>query len=187
MFLLKPHVVGPQGDITSPDVIVDHLFVDGAPRPLANLSHAAWQQLEADCAIEAGYGLMALGGGALILPSLVLGTGLVVVGRCAWRLHNLDKHIGEITLNGVRLAAVGLPSDQIAAAGGNADTLPRGYLTVCTTRGATSESLLYDPVLKRELPLHLHRESLEDDAWGGERPKPRYSVGPTQRDVPHFI
>ncbi|MEM6987998.1 MAG: hypothetical protein AAF499_15840, partial [Pseudomonadota bacterium] len=178
MFLLKPHVVGPQGDITSPDVIVDRLFVDGAPRSLANLSHAAWQQLDADCTVEAGYGVMALGGGALILPSLVLATGLVVVGRCAWRLHNLDNHIGEVTLNGASLSALGLPSEQIAAAGGSADTLPRGYLIVCTAQAATCESVLCDPVLKRELPLRLHRESLEDDAWGGERPKPRYSVGP---------
>ena len=73
MFLLKPHVTGAEGQVTSPDVIVDRLVVDGAPRSLALLTHNAWH--ETDETAEAGYGIMALGGGALILP--VLG----VVGR----------------------------------------------------------------------------------------------------------
>ena len=93
-----------------------------------------------------------------------------------------------MTLNGVALAGVGLPSDLITAAGGEGDALPRGYLLVRTTQGAATDAQLADPETGRALDLKLHvAPPLESDRWGDARPRPRYSVGPTQKEVQHFI
>lgn len=187
MFLLKPHVTGAEGQVTSPDVIVDALIVDGRTRPLAMLTHNGWQQADADTTAAAGYALMALGGGALILPVLVLSDGLTVVARAAWRLATLDPHVDKVTLNGVALVEAGLPAAEIEAVGGAGDALPRGFLVVKTIAGNTAEAKLTDPILDRELCHRAHLEPLDADRWGGARPRPRYSVGPTQKDVPHYI
>lgn len=191
MFLLKPHVTGPEGQITSPDVIVDKLFVNGEMRPLALLTHECWQQAasaaNAASAAKAGYGIMALGGGALILPVLELAAGLVIAARQAWRLNNLDGHIDQVTLNGTPLSDIGLPQQLIEAAGGTGDALPRGYLLVCTAQADALSATLEDPKLGRRLEHIAHLEDMSADRWGTARPRPRYSVGPTQKDVPHYI
>ncbi|NKB29203.1 MAG: hypothetical protein GKR99_17265 [Rhodobacteraceae bacterium] len=137
LFLLKPHVTGPEGQVTSPDVIVDRMFVDQSPVPVSRLTHDAWQQGVADETGKAAYGLMAIGGGALILPAVVLGSGTVIASRGAWRLNNLDGHVGDVTLNGTPLSDIGLPADDIRAAGGTGDTLPRGYLLLRTGAAAS--------------------------------------------------
>lgn len=187
MFLLKPHVFGSEGQITTPDVIVDYLIVDGARRPLAFLTHTCWQQAREDATTAPGYALMALGGGALMLPALVLSDGLTIVARQAWRLNNLDGHVAQVTLNGVALDEVGLPKAEIEAAGGTGDTLPRGLLLVKTMAGDRSEAVLADPVMDRTLEHRVSFEPLNADRWGEGRPHPRYSVGPTQKEVPHYI
>ncbi len=186
LFLYKPHVTGPEGDVTSPDIVVDYLVVDGAKRPLSSLTMEAWQQV-ADGEAQAAYALMALGGGALILPAVVLQSGLVVASRTAWRLNNLYGHIGQVTLNNVPLAEIGLPADTIAAAGGAGDALPRGLMLVRRAPGAAWDAVLDDPVKGRRLSHRVVPEGLHDDRWGDARPRPRYSVGPTQKDVTHYI
>ena len=187
MFLLKPHVTGPEGQVTTPDIVVDRLLVDGKRRSLGLLTHDCWQEVEADASSCPAYALMALGGGALILPAQVMSSGMVIAARSAWRLNNLDGHVGEVTLNGIPLSDLGLPSDLVAAAGGAGDTLPRGFMLVRTLDAAATEAILADPALGRELRLAVHLQSLDADRWGDARPRPRYSVGPTQREVPHFI
>lgn len=187
MFLLKPHVAGPEGQVTTPDVIVDYLEVDGERRPLRFLTHECWQQADKDTAARPAYCVMALGGGALILPGSVLSNGFVVVARQAWRLGNLDGHVGDVTLNGTPLRDFGLPADMIEAAGGTGDALPRGFLLVKTAGATEDTSVLSDLVLGRELSHRLHLDSLDGDRWGDARPRPRYSVGPTQKEVPHYI
>ena len=92
-----------------------------------------------------------------------------------------------MTLNGVALAEVGLPSDLVATAGGTDDALPRGYLLVKTMQGTTADAQLADPETGRVLDLKLHVVPLKSDRWGDARPSPRYSVGPTQKEVQHFI
>jgi hypothetical protein len=185
-FLLKPHVVGPENNITSPDVIVDRLFIDGTLAPLNRLTHEIWQQVATSETAHAAYGLMALGGGVLILPTIVLGSGTVVAARKAWRLNNLDGHIGKVTLNGTAIAENGLPSTHIESAGISDDTLPRGYLLVHTA-GAAQSVELADPVLGRSLTHRVVFEPTKKDRWGDARPIPRYSIGPTQKEIPHFI
>lgn len=187
MFLLKPHVTGPEGQITTPDVIVDCLLVDGKRRDLGFLTHNCWQEVEAAASSCAAYALVALGGGALILPAHVVSNGLIIAARVAWRLNSLDDHVGEVTLNGVPLADLELPADLIAATGGAEDALPRGYMLVWTMEAAATEVTLADPALGRELRNTVHLQSLDADRWGDARPRPRYSVGPTQKEVPHFI
>ena len=187
MFLLKPHVTGPEGNITTPDIIVDRLFINGRPEPVSRVTHEIWQQAHDGQAADAAYGIMALGGGAIILPAVVLPSGPVVAARRAWRLNNLDGHIGSVELNGRPLEETGLPSALIGKAGGTGDKLPRGYLLIQTAGRNTRDAVLSDPVLGRELK---HRAVIEDagrDRWGSNRPSPRYSIGPTQREIPHFI
>lgn len=187
MFLLKPHVTGPEGQITTPDIVVDCLLVGGKRRSLGLLTHNCWLEVGTGASARPAYALMALGGGALILPAHVVSSGLVIAARAAWRLSNLDGHIGEVTLNGVPLADLDLPSALIAAAGGTEDALPRGYMLVRTLDAAATEVALADPALGRELRNTVHLQSLDADRWGDARPRPRYSVGPTQKEVPHFI
>ena len=186
-FLLKPHVVGPEDNVTTPDIIVDYAFVDGEARPVNLVTHQCWQQVSGGETSRAAYGLMALGGGALILPVVVLGSGNIVAARAAWRLNNLDSHIGKVTLNGTALAEIGLPAGKIEAAGGHGDTLPRGFLLVSTVDGDSRDSELHDPVLRRRLGHRVVFETIDHDRWGNARPKPRYSVGPTQKEITHFI
>lgn len=187
LFLLKPHVTGPEGKITSPDVIVDRMFMDGVLSPVAALTHEPWQQTVKGETGKAAYAIMALGGGALILPAVVIGPGTVVVSRGAWRLNNLDSHVGDVTLNGTTLSDIGLPSSEIDAVGGAGDTLPRGYLLVHTANGQTLNAELSDPQTGRVLSHKVVLEDMASDPWTDARPKPRYSVGPTMKDVPHYI
>ena len=186
-FVLKPHVTGSEGQITTPDVIVDHLFINTEPAPVSLVTHEIWRQAPAGETAEAAYGIMALGGGALMLPALVLASGPVVTARSAWRLNNLDKHIGSVELNGKKLSEIGLPADMIESAGGSGDALPRGYLLARTASGIARAAVLTDPVLGRTLKHRVVIETADQDRWGGSRPSPRYSVGPTQREIPHFI
>ena len=185
-FILKPHVVGPENNITTPDIIVDRLFVDGTLVPVIYLTHEIWQQVATSETAHAAYGLMALGGGVLILPVIVLGSGTVVAARKAWRLDNLDGHIGQVTLNGKAIAEFGLPATEIDAAGGSGGTLPRGYMLV-RTAGAAQSADLVDPEMDRSLTHRVVFEPMEKDRWGDARPIPRYSIGPTQKEIPHFI
>lgn len=187
LFVLKPHVVGPEGNITTPDILVDRMFIDGALSPVCLLTHEIWQQVAADETAQAAYGIMALGGGALILPAIMLGSRSVVASRKAWRLNNLDGHIGDVTLNGVALSGIGLPLAEIHAAGGSGDALPRGYLLIRTAKGETRTAELADPKLERSLTHKAELEPVDQDRWGDARPRPRYSIGPTQKEIPHFI
>ncbi|MEM9223660.1 MAG: hypothetical protein AAGB11_14860, partial [Pseudomonadota bacterium] len=109
------------------------------------------------------------------------------VSRSAWRLSNLDDHIGEVTLNGAPLSDVGLPQTIIEAAGGAGDALPRGLLLVQTAPGVSWEATLKNPVSGRSLKHRVVAEDRQEDRWGNARPRPRYSVGPTQKDVTHYI
>ena len=186
-FLFKPHVIGPEGKVTSPDVIVDRVFVNGAVCSVALLTSEIWQQVGSDETATAAYAVAALGGGALISPALMLGCGIILVARKAWRLNNLDGHIGDVTLNGARMSTTGLPSEAIKAAGGRGDALPRGYMLLKTTGDNTTRADLADPVLARALTHRVVFEAIDHDRWGTARPRPRYSVGPTKKDVPHFI
>ncbi len=186
-FLLKPHITGPEGNITSPDIMVDQLFVDAAQASVDHVTHGIWRQVGSGDAARAAFAIMALGGGAIILPALVLASGPVVVARKAWRLANIEPHIQQVELNGTQLDNLQLPATMIANAGGTGDALGRGLMLVQTHGEDTRNAVLHDPVLGRRLDHRVVFEPAEEDRWGKDRPVPRYSVGPTQKEVPHFI
>ena len=187
LFLFKPHVVGPEGNITTPDILIDRVFVDGQVTSINNVTSETYLQIAAGETARAAYVITALGGGALIGPALVMSSGRVVAGRSAWRLNNLDGNIARVTLNGTALSALKLPADVIETAGGFGDTLPRGYQLLCTAPETATTARLDDPSRDRSLEAKLVLTSVNDDRWGDERPKPRYSVGPMMKEVPHFI
>jgi hypothetical protein len=186
LFLYKPHVAGPEGNITTPDIVIDRLFVDGKVKPLGGLTIELAHEVDGDQSPRAGYAITALGGGALISPALCLGD-TVAVARSAWRVNNLDGHIGAVSLNGTPLSEVGLPSQVIEAAGGSSDTLPRGYMLICQSGFSDNRAELLDNAKNRSLIHRLFLSDVNADRWGESRPKPRYSVGPTQKEIPHFI
>ena len=186
LFLFKPHVIGPENNITTPDIIIDRLFVDGLFKPLGNLTSELAHQVVDGEQIVAAYAVTALGGGALISPALCF-SDTVVVARNAWRLNNLDGHIDSVTLNGTDLSDLTLPSAMIEAAGGTSDTLPRGFMLICRGASLENRAELADGTLGRNLSHKLILTDVNEDRWGDVRPKPRYSIGPTQKEIPHFI
>lgn len=187
LFLFKPHVEGPEGNITTPDIVIDRLYIDGRLAPINALTSETYLQTVSAEKVNPAFVITALGGGALIGPAAVMSSGRVVVARCAWRLNNLDGNIHSVRLNGNELSALTLPADLIEAAGGSGDTLPRGYQLVCTAPGPASDVVLEDPTRRRVLNLKLALSPVDLDRWGDLRPKPRYSVGPVKKEVPHFI
>jgi len=187
LFLFKPHVEGPEGNITTPDVVIDRVFVNGVLKSTNLVNTESYHEVdESDLAYPA-YGIIALGGGALISPAVIIGSERICLSRMAWRLNNLNENVGAVTLNGISLSALKLPANLIEAAGGVGDTLPRGYLLICVASETSTHATLVDPTLKRELRHRLKLSLISEDRWGGVRPLPRYSVGPMMKDIPHFI
>ena len=187
LFLFKPHIIRPDGTITTPDVIVDHVFLDGELKSVNLLTSDLWQQTMAGESARSAYAITALGGGALIGPAVVLKSGPIVIARKAWRLNSLEGRIGNVLLNGVSLSEIGDPGEMIAAAGGSGDTLPRGFMLLRTAAGDAGTAVLVDKDAGRSLEQRVVFEIAVRDRWGRDRPKPRYSVGPTQREVEHFL
>ena len=107
-FLFKPHVEGPSDAITSPDVIIDRLFLaEGAalsPVPTSRLTSDNSQQTVTGVQATPFYALTSLGGGIIISPGVKLDDDRVIVARKAWRLNNLSAHTERLTLNGTELA-----------------------------------------------------------------------------------
>lgn len=187
LYIFKPHVEGPEGNITTPDIVIDRVFVDGGVVPVNNLTSETYLQAEQDDTARAAYVVTALGGGALIGPAAILGANRVIVARCAWRLNNLDDGIADVTLNGIALKKLQLPADIIAGVGGHGDTLPRGYQVLATADSVGTTVEMVDPARNRSLSMELKISSVVQDRWGDDRPKPRYSVGPMMKEVQHFI
>ena len=187
LFLYKPHVEGPEGNITTPDIVIDRVFVGSTPAPLTVLTTELYHQAEPGGQAGSTYALTALGGGALISPVVRLASGSIVLARKAWRLKNLGGHLDAVALNGKSLDEVSLPSELISENGGSGEVLPRGFLVVCENAVPGDRATLSDSRLGRSLDHRVVLEDITADRWEGRRPDPRYSVGPTKRDVPHFI
>jgi len=185
--LARPHITGADGQITSPDVIVDAMMLNGVRHPIGQITHAAWQQAAPQEAPHAGFGFLAIGGGPIVLPLLSLSSGTVVLSRQAWRVQALADHVAQIKLNGMAFSEIGSPDATLAAVLGPDQPMPRGLLVAITPPEVAEQAELYDPVLDRRIAHRVHFEPIAEDRWGTERPAPRYSVGPTQKDVTHYI
>jgi len=187
LFLLKSHVTGPSGQVTSPDVIVDRLILNGSTIALHRLTHDAWQQCAEDTTARAAYALMALGGGDLILPVIVVDGGPIVAARCGWRLSALADHFDHVALNGVPLTDICVPSTLVASIAGPSQTLPRGHLLVQTKDGLAFDAVLEDHKIGRVLAHKVTVESLGSGRWSTNAYDNRYAVGPTKKEVQHYI
>lgn len=185
-FLFKPHVEGPKGDITSPDIMIDRVFVDGELGSVNLLTDTIYHHTISSKAKPA-FAITALGGGALIAPVVVLDSGLICLARKAWRLNNLEGHLASVSLNGEPLETLAKPNKIIATAGGEGDAMPRGYMLICTTSNESMTCELFDSVLNRNLSHKVIAEFPFKDRWGELRPNARYSVGPTNEKVHHYI
>ena len=189
LFLFRPHIENDKGQVTTPDVVIDRVHLDGGWKPVGLLSSDLFHQAESAREARSAYAVTALGGGAIISPMVVLGTGVMVAGRTARRLSSLGDGIGGLTLNGTSVDRLIPPASLVESAGGADGVLPRGVMAVCAgPQGETAELQFNDA----DGRLHIISCAVElehpaADRGGGSAPLPRYSVGATQKDVPHFI
>ena len=186
LFLFKPHVEGLDGQVTSPDVIVDRVFLEATEKPVARLTSEIAQQVERTDTARVAYALTAIGGGTLISPAILLSSGAMVIARRAWRLKHVDDHLASVTLNGTPLDAMGPPEQLIQSAGGGSGVLPRGIM-VLHPDGTGEHAELHDAVLERRLAHRVALEPVGRDRWQQETPDPRYSIGPTRKEIRHYI
>lgn len=210
--LYRPHVVGPEDDITTPDVVLDRLAVWESDErhlvPVHRVTQAAEVQALEEVRVTPAYALLGCGGGPLLsIAAIVRTTGQalttadVLLSRSAWRLRNvlpqfetlkLQLQIGndnEATTIGAGPKLTTL-SDQ---PGGSEPAIPRGILEVCATPSMTIETsapcviqlALSDSTRNRTIGHITTLESIASDRWES-RPLPRYTVGPVG-DVKHYI
>ena len=190
LFLFRPHIENDKGEVTTPDVVVDRVYLDNGWKPVGLLSSELCHQAGSGQEARSAYAVTALGGGAIISPMVVLETGVMAAGRLAWRLSSLAAGTGgSLTLNGASVDSLASPANLIESAGGADGVLPRGVMAVCTgPQGETAELQFNDADGRvHSISCAAELELPGVDRWGGSAPPPRYSVGPTQRDVPHFV
>jgi len=212
-FLYRPHVAGPENDVTTPDIVVDRLsiFRDGQHRylPVQRLdSGVSLQVLAGDVEVSAAYLLVASGGGVLVsIAALIHGadgpeaSADVVAARSAWRLRNVAGHFESLNLElmggddklSAEASALVEPATILKHDNSGEPALPRGTAVLCVAPATTATPRvpadvtvsLSDTRLKRVLTHTVGLLSVDDDRWG-ERPLPRYTVGPVG-DVQHYI
>lgn len=189
LFLFRPHIENDKGQVTTPDVVVDRVYLDNGWKPVGLLSSELCHQAESPQKARSAYAVTALGGGAVISPVVVLETGIMVAGRTAWRLSLLVGRTGDLALNGTSVDGLVPPARLIDRAGGANGVLPRGVMAVCTgPQGETAELRFNDADgVSHSISCAVDLELPGAVRWEGSTPPPRYSIGPTQRDVPHFI
>ena len=189
LFLFRPHIENDEGQVTTPDVVVDRVYLDSGWKPVDLLSSELFHQAENAQEARSAYAVTALGGGAIISPMVVLGTGVMVAGRTAWRLSSLAAATEGLTLNGTSVDRLVPPASLVESAGGADGVLSRGVMAVCTGPQGKTAELQFDDANGRQhsISCAVDLELPGADRWEGSAPPPRYSVGPTQRDVPHFI
>lgn len=189
LFLFRPHIENDKGEVTTPDVVVDRVYLDNGWKPVGLLSSELCHQAGSGQEARSAYAVTALGGGAIICPMVVLETGVMVAGRLAWRLSSLAAGTGGLTLNGASVDSLASPASLIESAGGADGVLPRGVMAVCTGPRGEAAELRFSGTdgSPKSIACAVELEFPGTDRWGGSAPPPRYSVGPTQRDVPHFV
>ena len=193
-FLFKPHIEGPKGAITTPDILVDRLFSveDGnqIPAPVSDLTSELVQQVRPGWTVAPFFMLTALGGGTIISPGALLENGRLVAARKAWRFDNVASHADRLALNAAPLASIADPHTLLAQGGGEGTRLRRGIAIVAAGEPVTAADsftvTLTDPVLSRELAHTVSLVDVTKEAWP-DRPMPRYSTGPTKVEVQHYI
>ena len=153
--LFRPHVAGAEGQITTPDVIIDRVAIECDGRshyaPVQRVTtRVDLQALPGDLTVVPACALIAAGGGVLVgLATLVHGrddrpaTADVLLARSAWRLRSLAPHVRSIEIRfdtgdssrGVPISELAQPADVLSRADGEL-VLPKGVAIVCCFHGA---------------------------------------------------
>ncbi|MEM1261653.1 MAG: hypothetical protein AAGH76_04620 [Pseudomonadota bacterium] len=206
--LLRPHVANANRDITSPDVLIDRVWVDqnGSKTylPIQRLSQKDGLQMPAGPMTVTAAGLWTAAGGG---PVFTIAVGLrphgaplqmadFIVSRGAWRWRNVIEHWSSCRLSvvGTQTEQFTLSTEQIPAAIDEpSSTLPRSValLTELAERSFDGtgthriEIRLSDPATGLELTQGVMVHTLGDDD-GSDRLAPRYAVGPAV-EVEHYI
>ncbi|MEM9529520.1 MAG: hypothetical protein AAGA23_01240 [Pseudomonadota bacterium] len=210
--LYRPHVAGPQNDITTPDLIIDRVIVkldsSGQHFPAHRLTVGTeLQTFGGSLRITPCGVLVAAGGGPLVGAAALVqpeGSDLaaadLLLGRTAWRLRNLINHFDALRLEifageksatstGAELAGFETALRKVD----DEPALPRGVACVLTNSSAAVAAAapvqmmltVDDAVLNRTLKLGVNLVSADAEPWE-ERPLPRYTVGPVG-EVKHYI
>ncbi len=212
-FLYRPHIVGPENDITTPDILIDRVTLQSNGEehfiPVHRLSsHIELQVAEYDLLITPAYAVVASGGGALLSLAAViqavdqpLAMSDVIIARSAWRLRNVISHFDSLQLSveigpnagSANLADLPQPSESMRRSESGELEMPRGVVGLFAAQhaalaaSAPAKGILQfsDDVLSRRLSHTFDLIPVSTDRWN-ERPLPRYTVGPVG-DVQHYI
>ena len=212
-FLYKPHIVGPENNITTPDIVIDRVTLRTRDErqclPVHRLTTAVdLQAADGELSIVPAYTIVGSGGGALVGMAAVLQTdaqpmaiGDVLIGRSTWRLRNLIEHFellelgisaGDDTL-AVALSELTQPDEFMQGTESGELEMLRGVIGVITATmaklsakaGMNISLRLSDPVRRRRLAHKVSLVPVGDTRWD-HWPMPRYAVGPAG-DVENYI
>lgn len=181
-FLYKPHVYGPEG-VTTPDVIIDQLEVQHkslrdmpfAPETIS--SEPVWHVREY-VRLQPGFMYTAIGGGTLFSPILMSGNWRFFAPRCAWRLRHMKQepvvvdffeHTQEFAIDREELDDRGKAKIRVLDFNEQADAPIGASLTLRCGNDRLRASLGIEPLMKKTPGT-----------------KPRYSIGPTRKEVKHY-
>ena len=212
-FLYRPHITGPENNVTTPDVMVDRVSLLNDEEkcfvPVHRLSSSTELQSVTDnAAITPTYALIACGGGVILGLGCLVGesgdplrTADLLMSRSAWRLSNVIRHFKSLHIDvstrggdsTVPLSDLPKSVDLVSQIAGNELALPRGIMLLIAESSSTKvvsvpakvDLQLVDDRLNRHLKQSIDLVSTASDPWP-ERPLPRYTVGPVG-EVKHYI
>lgn len=203
-FLTRPHVENAKGDVTTPDILIDRLFVfsgeASAPRPLVGLSHDIEAQTEqAGISVTPAILLFAAGAGTLVSPALSLIDGRLLLARKAWRMRYLENGFSALRLrmndDEISLDEIGSYLGVVSSIpGGRLEHLPRGIGVVVKAEKLEARSVpssrevveLIDTRSKGRLRHWVDMIDITRDSWE-HRPAPDYATGPQNMGVKHYV
>lgn len=212
-FVYRPHIAGPENNITTPDILIERVFLNAGNDFIGIPVHrimtrAELQRGKTELLLTPAYALISLGGGTLITAATVIrekgqspASAEVLMPRQAWRLGNVLDHMENLDVSiccegrcvqQVNCAEVG-PDLAVAPLCDSAERMPRGVAVLCAPTdasfilagSATISVTLHDKTKQRELTHNQRYTHLDEDRWRA-RPLPRYTVGPVG-EVKHYI
>lgn len=201
-FLAKPHVENGDGEIITPDILIDRLFAfrDGKATPVSvgALSHDVVAQVANRAGVTPAVVVIAAGAGPILSPAIVLDDGRVHLARKAWRLRHLGDAADAIDLELNSEKASLDDNSPVSAAiasapGSTGNSLARGMAVI-----AAIESLSHNQTAPCRLTVTMSdrttgralRHSVDivraDAEMWERRPQPEYSTGPQKKSVQHY-
>ncbi len=184
-FLYKPHVYGPENNITTPDILIDKAYAAVGSGDAAQISRIAVNKLSSQVELEVDVGelsitpayiLIAAGGGILLgVGAHVHGvaggeaSSSMLITRYAWRLRNVLEHAGTLelavlrgpvtnarTLREISVNELPRPQDVVGRVSYDAEALPRGTMVFCLSPKLTQRIMVPESV-----EIRLDDEKLE--------------------------